>query len=106
MSFTALYEITREIWVLGERRNQARFAMAVYAGIVREVYKIESWHPAGSTTYSTRSQTELAKQKDRRWEFTGQVALEPERSRYKGRSVAHLFRAGQQSPVVGIGLKG
>ena len=106
MSAEALYESTRGIWVVGERRNRAKFAMAVYAGIVREVYEIVSWHHAGTTTYSTRSQAELAKQKSKRWEFIGNVASEPERSRYIGRSVAHLFRAGQQSPVVGIGLDG
>lgn len=106
MTAEALYESTRGIWVVGERRNRARFAMAVYAGIVREVYKIESWHRAGSTSYTTRIQTDLAKQKSKRWEFVGCVASEPERSRYLGRSVAHLFRAGQQSPVVGIGLDG
>ncbi len=106
MSAEALYESTRGIWVVGERRNRAKFAMAVYAGIVREVYEIVSWHHAGTTTYSTRSQAELAKQKSKRWEFIVNVASEPERSRYIGRSVAHLFRAGQQSPVVGIGLDG
>lgn len=104
MSTEALYESTRGIWVVGERRNRARYAMAVYAGIIREVYEVESWHRAGSTNYATRSQAELAKQKDKRWEFVGHVALEPIRSRYVGRSVAHLFRVGQQSPVVGIGL--
>lgn len=106
MSAEELYESTRGIWVVGERRNRAKFAMAVYAGVVREVYEIKSWHRAGSTTYVTRVQAELAKQQSKRWEFVGRVALEQVRSRYIGRSVAHLFRAGQQSPVVGIGLDG
>lgn len=106
MSAEALYESTRGIWVIGERRNRARFAMAVYAGIVREVYEIESWHRAGTTLYATRDQSELAKQKGKRWEFVGHIASEPKRSQYLGRSVAHLFRVGQQSPIVGIGLDG
>ena len=106
MSAEALYESTRRIWIVGERRNRAIFAMAVYVGVVREVYEIESWHHAGSTPYATRVQAELAKQQSKRWEFVGHVALESVRSRYVGRSVAHLFRSGQQSPVVGIGLDG
>jgi len=106
MSADALYECTRGIWVLGERRNRARLAMAVYAGIVREVYEIESWHRAGSTVYTTRDQAELAKDKNTRWEFVGHVALEVVRARYVGRSVAHLFRAGQQNLVVGVKLDG
>lgn len=106
MSPEALYECTRGIWRIGERRNSARLAMAVYKGIVREVYEIESWHRAGTTPYNTRIQAELAEQKDTRWEFIGRVASEPEHSRYFHRSVAHLFRRGEQSPVVGIGLGG
>ena len=106
MSAEALYESTRGIWVIGERRNRARFAMAVYAGIVREVYEIESWHRAGTTCYATRDQSELARQKSKRWEFVGHIAPEPKRLQYLGHSVDHLFRAGQQSPIVGIGLDG
>ncbi|NOS98989.1 MAG: hypothetical protein HOP25_11020 [Methylotenera sp.] len=104
MSAIDLYESTRGIWVVGERRNKAKFAMAVYAGIIREIYQIESWHPAGTTSYVTRSQTELAVQNNKRWEFVGHVALEPYRTKYLGVSVAHLFRLGQQNPIVGVGL--
>ena len=104
MGAEALYEVTRGIWVIGERRNRARLAMAVYAGVVREVYEIESWHRAGTTPYQHRNQMELARQKAKRWEFVGHVAPEPFRSRYFGRSVNHLFRKGQQSPVMGVGL--
>lgn len=104
MSEQALYESTRGIWVIGKRRNRAKFAMAVYAGIIREVYEIESWHRAGSTAYSTRNQAELAEQRDKRWEFEGRLAPEPIRSKYLGRSVSNLFRVGQQSPVIGVGL--
>ena len=106
MSAESLYESTRGIWVIGERRIRARFAMAVYAGIIREVYCIESWHPAGTTSYITRNQVELVAQKNKRWEFVGHVASEMFRSRYIGRSVAHLFRTGQQSPIVGVELGG
>lgn len=104
MSSEALYEISRGIWVIGERRYKAKLAMAVYAGVIREVYEIESWHPAGTTPYKTRSQAELIKHRNKRWEFIGKVASDNVRSQYVGGSVAHLFRAGQQSPVVGIGL--
>lgn len=104
MSAIDLYESTRGIWVVGERRNKAKFAMAVYAGIIREIYQIESWHPAGTTNYVTRSQTELAVQNNKRWEFVGHVALEPYCTKYLGVSVAHLFRLGQQNPIVGVGL--
>ncbi len=99
-----LYERTRGVWVIGQRRNAALYAMAVYAGVIREVYKINSWHRAGSTPYQTRNQKELAIHKHKRWEFVGQIASEDIRNRYLGRSVSHLFKSGQQNPIVGCQL--
>jgi uncharacterized protein len=97
-----LYESTRGVWVIGKgRRDKARYAMAVFAGVVREVYEISSWHPAGSTPYQTRDTAELAEHKGR-WEFIGRVAGPLIREKYVGGSVEHYFRQGQQSPVVGI----
>ena len=54
MSGQDLYEATRGVWKLGRRRKGARFAFAVESGIVREVYEIQAWHPAGSTAYASR----------------------------------------------------
>ena len=44
-----LYDATRSCWRLGKRRTGVRFALAVYKGIVKEVYEIEGWHPGGAT---------------------------------------------------------
>jgi hypothetical protein len=104
MTADELYENTRGIWVIGPRRYKAKYAMAVYAGIIREVYEIDSWHRAGETHYTTRDQAELAKEQKKRWEFLGRIAPEPVHSRYIGRSVAHLFSQGQQNPIVSVGL--
>lgn len=105
MSELALYGATRGIWVIGERRGQAKLAMAVYAGVIREVDEIDSWHRAGSTPYSTRDQAELSKKRRKRWEFVGRLADESLRESYAGRSVEHFFRPGQHSPVVGVQLE-
>lgn len=105
MSAQALYENTRGISVIGNRRQRAKLAMPVYARVIREVYEIESWHRAGSTHSSTRNRRELAQQCSRRWEFVGDVAAEATRNMYVGYFVQDLFRPGQQSPVVGVGLE-
>lgn len=97
MSGVELYEATRGTWKLGQRRVGARYAFAVFEGLVREVYEFETWHRAGSTPYSTRDATKL---KLDRWEFTAQVAPDEIRSDYVGRSVASYFRKGQQTPTV------
>lgn len=102
MTAKELYEATRGVWVIGARRTKARLAMPVYAGVIREVYEIESWHEAGSTPYDTRDAGSL--QQRGRWEFVAHVAPEPVRSRYLGGSVEHYFQAGQQNPVVGAAL--
>ena len=98
MSEHELYEATRGVWRLSKRRNKGKYALAVFEGVVREVYTIEAWHKAGTLPYSTLSTKDL--QVPGRWEFSGRVASEPVHSRYIHRSVAAYFRRGQQSPVV------
>jgi uncharacterized protein len=93
-----LYEATRGVWKLGSRRDGATYVLAVFEGVARQVYEIESWHRAGTTPYQTRTQESV--DRPDRWEFTGHVASEELRSRYVGSSVAAYFPKGLQSPVV------
>jgi uncharacterized protein len=85
MTERELYEATRGTWRIGQRRNQADVVISVYQGIVREVYKIEKWHPAGTLEYQTRNSLEL--QTDKRWEFEGEKSGEDIRSQYIGFNV-------------------
>jgi len=87
-----LYEATRGIWQIGPRRDGIEYAFAIYQGIVREVYRIEKWHPAGTLVYQTRDSAEF---KDSgRWEFSGVVA-DDIRTEYVGHSVGK----GGQNPI-------
>ena len=88
MSATELYENTRGIWKLGKRRERVRYALAVYRGVVREVFRVESWHPAGSTPYETREEDLDDIQK---WEFVGDIAEEEIRQKYLLKSVVSYF---------------
>jgi hypothetical protein len=38
-----LYEVTRQWWVVAPERRKPEYAFSVYNGIVRAVYKIDSW---------------------------------------------------------------
>jgi len=98
MSSLELYEATRGIWKLSPRRTKAKFAFAVFEGVVRDVFEIESWHRAGMTPYTTRPTDGW--EGSTRWEFTGRVANAAIRGHYVDGSVAAYFRQGQQSPVV------
>ena len=90
-----LKEATRGIWKVGRRREGAKFAMAVFQGVVREVYRIDRWLPA-STRYKTRDTTGFVK--SGRWEFEGDVAREQSKT-YVGTSVRHPLRHGSQNPI-------
>ena len=92
MTNEELYEATRGIWKLSSRRENAEYAMTVYQGIVKEVYRIERWHPAGTLPYNTRDAEKF--KESGRWEFEGCIATEI-RDAYVGNSVG----LGGQNPI-------
>ncbi len=72
MADNELYDATRGSWRIDPRRaGRAQYAFAVYGGVVREVYAISKWLPAGST-YSAQDPHGV-KIRDR-WEFVGTLA--------------------------------
>ena len=98
MSRAQLYEVTRGVWKVGTRRDGVQFALAVAEGVVREVFEVQRWHPAGSTPYTTRPRSQVAI--EGRWEFTGVVANERIRDKYLDASVAHYFARGNSNPIL------
>jgi hypothetical protein len=90
-----LYEATRGVWTCGTRREKARYAFAVFQGVVQEVYEIHAWHPAGTLEYRTRKPEDV--QSPNRWEFSGGVAFELSK-KYKDGSVESFFPKGAQLP--------
>lgn len=103
MSGQDLYDATRGVWKLGQRRQGARLAFAVDSGLIREVYEIERWHPAGTTPYVSRKFD--AADVRGRWEFTGRVASRDVRDRYVGESVTGYFRRGARAPVIYVNVE-
>jgi len=75
-----LYEITRGKWAMGIRRNKAKYAFAVYKGIIREVYEIEKWLPApvGEDEvirgWRPRHARDAEVKRRNRWQFEGKIA--------------------------------
>lgn len=84
-----LYEITRGNWVVGKRREKAKYAFSVYRGIVREVYIINNWFrvPARSEREKTRM----------RWRFDGEIA--DEMAHYFAGDVSHYISKRSQNPI-------
>jgi hypothetical protein len=82
--------------------DNVRYALAVYDGVVQEVYEIAHWDPAGTTPYQTRKfqNAEIAG----RWEFVGSVAPEDVRTRHVGKSVRSRFSRGAQNPITYVNV--
>ena len=97
MSEQELYDATRGVWVIGPRREEVEYALAVYQGIVRQVYKVAHWLEAGSTFYSTRTPRDVNAKG--RWEFVGTIAPERIRKKYVGRAVDHYFTKNSQNAI-------
>ena len=93
-----LYDYTRGIWMIGEKREQVSYAFAVYDGVIQETYKVLEWFKAGST-YSSREDAETWKvTKDKRWEFVGRIS-ENMRKKYRFKSVEHYWKPGNRNPI-------
>jgi hypothetical protein len=102
MTDVELYDATRSQWKVGGKKKHARFAMAIYEGVVREVYEITGWLQGGST-FSAQNQGERKPLRNRS-EFVGTLAHETIRKRYVNSYVGHLFPRGAQNPILYVNI--
>lgn len=98
MSAQELYDVTRSAWVVNPsaQKVEPKYAMAVFHGIIREVYLISTWVPGGSTMRFS-DKDGLHEDIPKRWEFVGKVAELSFRKKYVGKSVSHS--KGAQNPI-------
>lgn len=80
-----LFEYTRGCWRKNMKTlaDDAQYAYATYNGIIKEIYEIHSWVPAGTQEYFSREDLIL---KDR-WEFIGRKAPDDLRKLYIGKLI-------------------
>lgn len=83
MTSKQIYQATQYKWRVGKKRNNAKYAIAVYRGITREVYTIKDWFQDG----------------DNLWSFNGCLADEDIRRKLQHKSVSNLFSPGARNPV-------
>jgi hypothetical protein len=103
MTDAELYDVTRSAWRVGPKRDQARYALSVFEGVVREVYRITKWLLSGSTFNIRRDRRGIGIPD--RWEFVGTIAEDHVRRRYINRHVGHLFTQGAQNPISYVNLE-
>jgi hypothetical protein len=90
MSDQELYDATRGIWDMADRKYNADYAFSVFMGIVMDVYKIKSWHRAGTTPYPTRpnmTRNNIAPERLGFWEFIREPVSDEIRNKYRMKSV-------------------
>lgn len=101
MEAEELYETTRGVWKIGARRNSVRHVLALYQGVVKEVYEVKRWEPADWRSYRFRKKELKAREKQctGRWQFEGSVVKEPIRSRYLAKDVSKYLVKGAMNPI-------
>lgn len=82
MTATEIYDATRKSWVVGDRKSKAKYAVATYRGLTREVYQINNWFKIGD-----------------RWGFDGQLADEATRANLRYKSITELSKRGAANPI-------
>lgn len=98
MSADALHEAARGVWSLSpETASKYNYVLALWEGLVVEVYHVERWQPADPAHYPTRGlQAEdfIPVHGMLCTEFAGTVASAEIRKHYLGKSVRKHFAAG------------
>ena len=95
-----ILEYTRGIWSR-KQRDDVKFAYATFRGIIKEVYEIYTWVPAGTQQYFTRV---LDPEKvGKRYEFVGKKASESIRNRYIDKLISKPRSFGD--PFVRVGFE-
>ncbi len=97
-----LYEMTRGNWKLSQRREKAKYAFAVYRGIIREVYRIDRWYPQTHDSEKRKKWIfeltgEIFDGGKTRWQFDGVIAAELQH--YKYCSTGKDQTVGAQNPI-------
>lgn len=103
MDSEELYQVARGKWVVGPRRNKAKYVFAVYKKIIQQVYEIEEWSPVQIEKHeinrsweSPGSKNEIVKQLSR-WQFEGKIA--PELQHYIGENIETYSITPSQNPI-------
>ena len=102
-----LFEITRGIWPKSQKsvaeKISAKYAYATHKGVIKEIYQIYDWVPAGTQQYFTRklNPERLAKCP---FEFVGRKASNEIRDLYIGKIIKKERSYGNTFIPVGVEL--
>jgi len=96
-----LYDITRCYWKSSRRKVlQCERVLAVYHGVVVEVYQVDDWVDGSRIV----KKTHLNAYRAGSYGFNGKIAEASVRNQFVGRGVKHLFKCGDRAPVRVFGV--
>jgi hypothetical protein len=103
MSTTDLYNFTRGRWKINlSKAKKAILAFAILEGQIIEVYKIQDWHDAGTTSparrISNKKELNALERLKNRFEFVGELAPEEIREKYLNKNIYHLINPLSAAP--------
>lgn len=104
MTPAELYDATRSAWKVANRKDLPKFAMAVFEGVIREVYEISGW-VKGGTTFVHQREGRRAPSWNNRFEFIGTLADEKIHKKYVNKFVGDEFPQGAQNPIKYVNLE-
>ena len=82
--------------------GDSKYAFATFRGVVKEVYEIYDWVPAGTQEYFTR-ELDPDRLSKARFEFVGRKAPEDLRERYVGKIIKRKRSYGD--PFIRVGYE-
>jgi hypothetical protein len=89
--------------VNSERARKAQYGIAVFKGVIVEVYEISNWIPAPALpldpNYSAKSKINLKEGLSGRYEFEGKLASKEIRDKYINQPIHHYFKKGNSNPI-------
>jgi len=86
MSMSEIYDATRKYWVIGKRRIHAKYAVATYRGLTREVFRIDEWYDKSISGKV-------------RWGFRGELATDEVREALSYKTVNSYISKGAANPI-------
>ena len=87
MTLAEVLEAVHASWLVGERRNEAEYALATFQGEVKGVFVIDYWY------------SEQGLDNKKRWAFKGKMAPIEIENKYIDGCIRHYFKKGSRYPI-------
>ncbi len=97
-NYNSIYNATKEIWDIKEkRRNQTKYVLSEYKGLIVEVFEIENWYPK---MRHRGPKAKIPNDPYTGWGFNGKQAEDNIRSTYLNKSIKNIKPRGYRDVLI------